>query len=560
MRKLVRSISIQFSPLFFRGTSRPRQSWHLRLSVAAFVVGLAIAMASPLQGQDLLLQYDYVSGDVGFFRYYIDGKTFQTTENTVGFGARLVVKVVNVNQNIYSVNSISTGRAIAASSERVDLLGAVANARKMRPQVVAAAEMYPSRDRASGDNDIKPGQRRRAPAARPRIRASNVPSEIVTAARELMTKIAKQEHGFYGGLQKYNNVVDQTIQRAAPLVELLEAAAEARNASEALVKRRVTEALQIVLPDNPQNKTAGYNVGDIMKYASSGYSTMSDALNTLQNLYIDLDASYEQMLALATKYPEARGIMISDTSAGNTFIRVDNWVQETHRNQVRYDLQGAISLLESVEQSWTDYFRNVAEVYSAIQDMSFSYQYEVVATGDHVDVEIKIHDRGTRQERLRGEGIHLVSNRSYAIPVNGGWKMNTSLGLAGNYYFHNQSTFSVRPDNQIAEASIDRFTPALTAMLHLYRRSAGAITFGPAVGLGLTFNESKGASILLGGSAILGESERLVATLGLLGGEVTKLTPGYQIGSQANPAIPITTTGFDYGIFFGMSYNIFPGF
>lgn len=516
-------------------------------------IAVCVVAASTAAAQDLLLQYDFFTGNVSYFRYYVDGKTYQTMENTVGSGSRVMVRVVNLNQNIYSVNSLSTGRPIELPERRTNLLIALADARK----AAVATTPVPSRDRW----DVRIGAARAGNAGDRRAYPGTFGAtargvDVSTIAKGLMARIQGQESSFHTALARFYSTVDQTISKAAPLGSLLEASAESRNLSEAAIKRQVVDVLQTVLGDGPQGRTSGFSIGDIIKYSASGYGTMSSALDDVQKEYIQLDASYEQMLALVEKYPSALGIAVSDTSINGGFVPVERWIQNDHRTEMINHLIRATSLLDQIRPEWNNYFREIAELYTAIQAMAFSYQYEIPAIGDRVGVKIEIHDHGTRAERARGDGARLVSSRLYEVPVVGGWKVNASLGMAGSYFFHHQNGFGV-VDGRIASALVDRFTPSAAAYFHLYRRSASPITFGPTIGAGMALNRLHAAQFMLGGSLILGDGEQMVITGGMIGGQVAKLAPGYLVGSPAiGNSIP-TEEGFDVGLFVGMSYTLF---
>ncbi len=520
------------------------------------LTGIAVLLAAipTVTAQDLLVQYDFFSGDVSYFRFYVDGKTYQTVDNSVGKGSRVVVRVVNLNQNIYSVNALSTGRPISLPSRSTDLIAALSDARKAG----AAAVPSPTRDRwdaridaarAREDANVRAG---RAQAGGGGSRGT----DVSTVAKGLMSRIQGQENAFHRALAKYYSTIDQTISRAAPLGSLLEATAESRNLSEVAVKRQVIDVLQSILGDAPQGRTAGFSISDIIKYSASGYAVMSAALEDVQKFYIELDASYEQMLALVEKYPSALGIAVSDTSLNGGFLPVERWIQNDHRTETITELIRATSVLDHLRPEWNSYFREIAELYSAIQAMSFSYQFEIPADGDRVEVKIDIHDHGTRAERARGDAVRLVSSRNYEVPVVGGWKINASLGMAGSYFFHHQNGFGI-VDGKITSALIDRFTPSAAAYVHIYRRAAAPITFGPTIGAGMSLNRLHAAQFMLGGSLVMGDGEQMVITTGMIGGQVAKLTPGYYIGAPVVGNTVPTEEGFDVGLFIGMSYSLF---
>lgn len=514
----------------------------------------SLVVVSATTAQDLLLQYDFFTGDVSYYRYYVDGKTYQTVENTVGRGSRVVVRVINLNQNIYSVNSLSTGRPIELPERSINLLTSLVDAR--RAAYVSASA--PTRDR--WETRLESSRLRSEMARRSPRRSSGsggaVDMDVSSVARSLMARIRGQEGAFQASLAKFHATVDQTVGRAAPLGGLLESAAESRNMAEAAVKRQVIEILQSVLGDAPQGRPSGFSVADIVKYSSNAYGSMSSALNDVEKLYIELDESYEQMLALVEKYPSALGIAVSDTTMNGGFVPVERWIQNDHRNEIRARLDHAIGMLDALRAAWNDYFREIAELYTAIQAMSFNYQYEVVATEDRVSIPIEIHDRGARAERARGDAVRLVASRLYTVPVVGGWKINTSIGVAGGYFFRHQITYGLL-DGRITSAVINRFTPMGAALVHLYHRNAGPVAFGPTIGIGLSLNDLRALQFMLGGSLVMGDQEHIVLSAGMLGGQVAKLSPGFSIGSTVNGSTIPTEAGFDVGLFVGMSYGLF---
>lgn len=147
------------------------------------------------------------------------------------------------------------------------------------------------------------------------------------------------------------------------------------------------------------------------------------------------------------------------------------------------------------------------------------------------------------------------------IPVFGGFKVNASVGVGFGQFFNQPLDYFVR-DSVIRSEDKDSFYPIIATFIHFYGQSAGNTSFGGAFGIGfpiITSDNVQSASFFFGPSLIIGRSERLVLSAGLVGAKVERLAQGFRVGdefiSQAN-VVP-TKSVYELGYFAGLSFNLF---
>lgn len=151
------------------------------------------------------------------------------------------------------------------------------------------------------------------------------------------------------------------------------------------------------------------------------------------------------------------------------------------------------------------------------------------------------------------------------------WAFSTGVYAGGLYnrnysILTNTSVNSTNPNKTdtlnysiLENAPDNKMEVGINALLHYgkYLKSGDigvAISFGP----GLSLEKNPGPRIMLGGSVVIGRTNKLMLSGGWVGGIVTELSSAYNIGGKYNP-VPgdITTDKFRGDWFISLGYAIF---
>ncbi|MCK5028145.1 MAG: hypothetical protein KAR57_00830 [Bacteroidales bacterium] len=126
--------------------------------------------------------------------------------------------------------------------------------------------------------------------------------------------------------------------------------------------------------------------------------------------------------------------------------------------------------------------------------------------------------------------------------------------------------YSVRPNDTITVTEVHQnvikndpsgdFNYAFSVMSHLYFRTGTRVNIGLTTGF--TTNLQSDFRFLAGASLLLGSEKRWVISGGVICGERTVLSDGFEVGDvySADNNTPPTKQKMDYNLFFGISYNL----
>lgn len=154
------------------------------------------------------------------------------------------------------------------------------------------------------------------------------------------------------------------------------------------------------------------------------------------------------------------------------------------------------------------------------------------------------------------------------IPVRGGWKADFSVGL--NYSFGNgakDEKYYLTPPSEgngtlTVGANANVVRPNIAAMLHAYPRTGKnyAAGFMMGVGAGFKAENTLTASYYLGGSLVLGKSQKIILNTGVSFLAVDRLKADYRtdVGYpvETTKISDVTEKALKPSFFFGISYNI----
>ncbi|MEZ4935601.1 MAG: hypothetical protein R2788_26125 [Saprospiraceae bacterium] len=195
--------------------------------------------------------------------------------------------------------------------------------------------------------------------------------------------------------------------------------------------------------------------------------------------------------------------------------------------------------------------------YEAIAANDFSETFRMDADGDHTLIKVRLLPKDSTG---RTDPQAAVEFPPLKIPVFGGLKINTSIGLSFGKFFDQPYSYFVK-DSLIARQEMDQFTPMLTSFFHFYPQSNGQVSVGGSFGIGLPIAGNDGQqsiSFFLGPSLIIGKGERIVVSTGLMGGRKEKLANAYLVGDSFSSEIDNVPTysRYEMGFYFGLSFNL----
>ena len=241
----------------------------------------------------------------------------------------------------------------------------------------------------------------------------------------------------------------------------------------------------------------------------------------------------------------------------NFKFAVNESINDTDQKLSGY--QEEIENLKSVEIGRVD-VQELAQLrydYEALMENDFSHTYRAAAGKDKTTFNITLTPIDSA-EITEAKTIQLAP---IEIPVFGGLKVNTSIGISFGQFFNRPQSYFLR-DSIIRSENTDSFVPILTSFFHFYGQSAGNVSFGGSFGVGIPLingNDAQSVSFFLGPSLMIGNQDRIVLSAGIMGGKVDRLTEGFQAGdtfiSSSNQVV--TRSRYELGAYLGISFNLF---
>lgn len=187
----------------------------------------------------------------------------------------------------------------------------------------------------------------------------------------------------------------------------------------------------------------------------------------------------------------------------------------------------------------------------------FTYNTTIKPSADQVNLDIKLLKIQVGADST--EPV-LIKERNLKMEVRGGLKVNASAGVSFGQFFEPSQRYAVN-NGVIVGDNEGTFSPSLTSFLHFHGYRGPKATIGGSLGLGfplLSSGDSQSVEFFVGPSLILGSSQRLVLSTGLMGGRAQRLAKGYQIGDAFNTDLgDIPTHGkYEIGLFLGASFSL----
>jgi len=194
--------------------------------------------------------------------------------------------------------------------------------------------------------------------------------------------------------------------------------------------------------------------------------------------------------------------------------------------------------------------------YIVLKENDFSHVSRHKMDGDKLDLRITF----TPIDSVRITGVSTRQVAPIEVIAYGGLQIKGGLGLSFGGFFERPGDYFVR-DSSIHSSSKGAFSPILTSFVHFYSPGRNATSIGGSFGVGIPIGGGRGLESLtffLGPSLIVGSSQGVVISTGLMGGQVSQLSGGYAIGDrfEADAGLLPTEAVYKLGYFLGISFNL----
>lgn len=229
---------------------------------------------------------------------------------------------------------------------------------------------------------------------------------------------------------------------------------------------------------------------------------------------------------------------------------VDSKYQQVETQLLALDQEAQKDKLEDLVQLWLER--------EALKSNTFTKKHTTRANGDAMTFDIKFIMKDSVDAPGAKRAFTLPAVR---VPVYGSLKINTSLGVVFGQYFDPAKSYFLR-DDIIEQENGDAFLPIITSFMHFYRQGKGSTSLGGSIGLGIAAaggdTNIQSLTFFIGPSLMLGSSERIVISGGIMGGRPERLSSAYQVGdvfSSSLDTLPLRRV-YELGYFLGISYNL----
>jgi hypothetical protein len=138
-------------------------------------------------------------------------------------------------------------------------------------------------------------------------------------------------------------------------------------------------------------------------------------------------------------------------------------------------------------------------------------------------------EMGDLEEIDSASASKVISTEMFSIPLSGGIQISNSMGLSFSYIGTQRKEYFFRNDSILSENNDTRIVPLVNSMLNFYQRTNSSLKFGGSVGVGVAVQEKLQMHYMFGLSCIIGQTERVILSTGLVLSPVERLAKGYQV-------------------------------
>ncbi len=513
--------------------------------IRAFVVLFFVCSIPALcRAQDLTYEYDFVNKTTVVHHDESIHIEHTTQIPSVTLGHRVHVVVKNINTRLYTIIASGSNREqVIATQSTADLM------QKIQPVSPPPAlpnykpKNKPNDDLAEWKSKFLTGK---PPDEKPKLKSALLADGLKRLVEEYNSDAFIKN--FLLASKGITNQLNQLTTSNGMLLSTLTTQPASFNAAKQSANNAITPFLT-GLPDSTYDYSSS-----ILNGLNGKDEMIIRTVLTAQREYIDFDNAYNVLQLILNSYE---------------LKPADKLNIQMQCNEVLHDSYS--KLYDTLMRQYSEFLgvrtpleNQMVKRYQAIFTTPYDFEFDMPATADAVDIQLKIY-RNNEDNTPALDAGHLVAEKNYTVAVEGGWKVNLSSGFGVTSFlgkqknFYNRGFFNGKPDSTIVESKTDDFSPALALFVNAYSRSASGFALGYTAGIGIPFlSENKSPSLMLGLSAILGNEERLIVSGGVCGGTVNKLKNGFQAGEtlqSPTAEVPIEK-GYAFGVFLGLSYNL----
>lgn len=196
---------------------------------------------------------------------------------------------------------------------------------------------------------------------------------------------------------------------------------------------------------------------------------------------------------------------------------------------------------------------------------NYSFEYNEIFQPSDKELELKLYFTSKNKNQTGVDESDIFRVKAIRVVGYKGFTYNFTAGFCVGSFFNRGKKFSVGYNSNqqtiITETNTDNFIPALTTAVQFYFDKN--MHFTPGIQLGMATpitkngSQSQPLNFILGPSLLIGKEQRILVSLGLLGGKNIRLSEGFkpsQLFDSRNGtrAIP-TVERFELGWYFGIS-------
>ncbi len=316
------------------------------------------------------------------------------------------------------------------------------------------------------------------------------------------------------------------------------------------VKELIEEEIQYAFAKQKHEKIGIDDLIDEMKKEEE----IKSSVKNYENAQTDYKALASEWGRFSTSLKIINGS--DDDQLKYIYGATDSIVDEMKQNVDHFKTVNISDNLNYVAEDHQAAMSELRQVYEELQNNSFTYTFPPIqAEGDQVVVEVSF------SKRNETDMFENYKNLKQTIPVSGGYKITGGIGLAFGAFSKPTYQYSVI-DNRIVADEKDEFIPVIASFAHFYKQSLSSVNIGGSFGVGLPIlggNTIQSASFFMGPTLLIGQSQRLLITGGIMGAKVERLSSGFQAGDIFDgftEILPLTQK-YELGYFVAVSFNVF---
>ena len=206
---------------------------------------------------------------------------------------------------------------------------------------------------------------------------------------------------------------------------------------------------------------------------------------------------------------------------------------------------------------------NLEMMYLSVMNTPYQFSTNEVAKGDELQITLDFYlnpvsdGNGNAPAGYDISNMNKVKSTDFDITVTGDLKITSSLGLAFPYYSDNMNF--INKDSIVTPITGNNYTPNITAYLNFYPYTGRGMMVGGTFGVGVPISDdTRNFNFLMGGALIFGSDNRMVVNFGASLGPVDRVGQGFATGDNLGDLttpVPVTT-GYQWGYFVGFSFTL----